>query len=267
VPQRPVHPLPAQWVALLHTSKATDFFNPFLSLIAGDVLLPGLSEVGHYVVPSLGCVAEYGDLLSELRGLVFLQSVVGAAERMAAYHVKDLLRDSRRRAVLFSNEFCAATYAPMEDGEALATYRARLTRLAALWYRTHLQAAVPVVVLAADAAEATLLLAAGGPTLADNGVHVLDTAACACCEGRFTLFLFSKLTFLARQMWRGTTVTTTHWRCCRRRCTRRRWHGTRWSTGLPARWPYPSSGTRHTSAPPPSTLDCARAVSRAVVSA
>lgn len=87
-----------------------------------------------------------------LRSQVVCQAFQEQRDKVLHGRLKDLLRDERRQAISFSNMFCKDAFCERSESESQASYQQKLIFLSALWYRTHLKEAIPVVILSSDPA-------------------------------------------------------------------------------------------------------------------
>ncbi len=116
-------------------------------------LLPG--DVTHYLLPLEDVVRGFFDVIEfpELRGIIFLQSVVAPVQNASLRHYRrvcDLIRDRRKGSPFFANEFFEATNVERNDGETMKEWRTRAALRAAAWYYEHLGGQKPVVVVTED---------------------------------------------------------------------------------------------------------------------
>ncbi len=121
---------------------------------AGGVLP---TDVTHYLLPLEDVVRGYLEVLEspELRGLIYLQSVVGPVQVASQRHYRKIcaqVRDPARGAVFFPNEFCRQTHVVRRAGETMGEHRTRMAFAAANHYYEHLGGQKPVVVVTEDEA-------------------------------------------------------------------------------------------------------------------
>ncbi|XP_056269243.1 DIS3-like exonuclease 1 [Pseudoliparis swirei] len=117
-------------------------------------LLPG--ELTHYVVPDVGVVLDYLEVLEVrgLQGVVFTQTACQALQqargRRQYNRLRTLLKDPRHDCVLFANEFQVFSYVPREKGESQEGWQTRCVYSAAVWYYHHLAGLKEVVMITED---------------------------------------------------------------------------------------------------------------------
>ncbi|TRY82061.1 hypothetical protein DNTS_006693 [Danionella cerebrum] len=106
------------------------------------------SDVTHYVVPDVGVVRDFLEILEfrELQGVILTQTVYQNIQhsrgRRIHNRLRTLLKDPRHDCVLFANEFQQYCYCPREKGENVYS--------AAVWYHHHLAGLQPVVMITED---------------------------------------------------------------------------------------------------------------------
>ncbi len=113
------------------------------------------ADVTHYLLPLEDVVRNYFEVLEseKLAGVIYLQSVVAPVQMASQRHYKRIcgqVREPKRGAVFFPNEFCKSTYVRRRKDESLTEHRARMAHKVAEWYYEHLGGQKPIVVVTED---------------------------------------------------------------------------------------------------------------------
>ncbi len=119
----------------------------------GGGLLP--KDVTHYLLPMEDVVRNFFEVLEteQLRGVIYLQSVVGPVQMASQRHYRRVcaqVRDPKRGAVFFPNEFCRQTFVARRGSEGLAEHKTRMAFQVANWYYEHLGGQKPVILVTED---------------------------------------------------------------------------------------------------------------------
>ena len=127
----------------------------------GEGLAALPADVTHYLLPLEDVVRGYLEVLEaepQLRGVIYLQSVVGPVQLASQRHYRKIcaqVRDPARGAVFFPNEFCRRTHVTRRRDEDLTAHRNRMAIAAAGYYYEHLGGQKPVVVVTENPAVVT----------------------------------------------------------------------------------------------------------------
>lgn len=113
------------------------------------------ANVTHYLLPLEDVVKDYFEVLTapELRGLIFLQTVVSGVHLQSLRHYRKvlaLIRDESKASVFFPNEFSSKTFLTRQSSDSVQDFRANLAFKAANWYYEHLGGQKPVVIITED---------------------------------------------------------------------------------------------------------------------
>ncbi|KAK3604725.1 hypothetical protein CHS0354_018965 [Potamilus streckersoni] len=117
-------------------------------------LLP--REVTHYLMPDPAVARDYLEILEEssFTGIIFTQTTVHSVQhegsRKLLSRLKNIVKDKRRRSIIFHNEFQTYAYCEREQGEILAVWQRRATFQCAEWFYNHLAGQMPIVMLTDD---------------------------------------------------------------------------------------------------------------------
>lgn len=133
------------------------------------------SDVTHYVVPDVGVVRDFLEILEfrELQGIVLTQTAYQTVQhtrgRRHYNRLRALLKDPRHDCVMFANEFQQYSYCPRDKGESQDKWQTRKVYNAAVWYYNHLAGLQPVVMITEDSD------AISEYSALNSGVYVIST--------------------------------------------------------------------------------------------
>ncbi|KAG1943069.1 DIS3-like exonuclease 1 [Pimephales promelas] len=133
------------------------------------------SDVTHYVVPDVGVVRDFLEILEfrELQGIVLTQTAYQTVQhtrgRRHYNRLSALLKDPRHDCVMFANEFQQYSYCPRDKGESQDKWQTRKVYNAAVWYYNHLAGLRPVVMITEDSNTISEYSAL------NSGVYVIST--------------------------------------------------------------------------------------------
>ncbi|KAF9584372.1 DIS3 mitotic control [Lunasporangiospora selenospora] len=122
------------------------------------------SETPYYLIPDYSVSLRYVELLEqeELTNIIFSETILQrlqSEDKSRTYKsLRQVAKDPRRRSVVFCNEHCEDTHVEREPNESIEHRDWRALLKSALWYYSHLQRQVPIILLSeqfsqADAAE------------------------------------------------------------------------------------------------------------------
>eukprot|EP01119_Soliformovum_irregulare_P001126 TRINITY_DN10835_c0_g1_i3.p1 TRINITY_DN10835_c0_g1~~TRINITY_DN10835_c0_g1_i3.p1 ORF type:complete len:317 (+),score=121.62 TRINITY_DN10835_c0_g1_i3:26-952(+) len=102
-----------------------------------------LDNASHILIPDIDFTISFLELIEspDILDLVFLKTVLNEVQYSSLRQysrIKTLLKDARRRFVLFNNENFAETFTPKKDGEITIDRNRRALFEAVKWYTLHL---------------------------------------------------------------------------------------------------------------------------------
>ncbi|KAK6178827.1 hypothetical protein SNE40_011323 [Patella caerulea] len=111
------------------------------------------NESTHYIIPDCQVARDYLEILEtpDIKGIVFTQTAVHSVQHEGSKRLytrlQNLIKDGRKRSVIFHNEFQRYAYCERLPGENLVHWQSRSTYKACEWYYDHLAGQIPMVML------------------------------------------------------------------------------------------------------------------------
>lgn len=114
-------------------------------------------NVSHYLIALPDVAIKYLEILEfpEITGMIFPQTVVqqvlhDGGKRLYT-RLCNIVRDIRKESFMFVNEFCQQTYVSRRTGESLAAWRVRAVYNVGLWYHSHFDGQIAIVLITENA--------------------------------------------------------------------------------------------------------------------